>query len=131
MIATPKLRWFRFSLRTLFVLITVLCIWLGTQVNFISQRHAFLRMLEVDAGYQSHLLAAEYSNFYPMPKRRVPLVARILGEQAYSMIVLPELYGPDLIDKATRLFPESVIEHVTSGLDGDSDRKWLFDVTKY
>jgi hypothetical protein len=107
------------------------CVWLGPQVNFITKRHAFLRMLEADAGRQSHLLATEYSNFYPMPKRRVPLVAKILGEQAYSMIVLPERYSPDLIDEATRLFPESVIEHVTGGLDGDSEKKWLIDVTKY
>jgi hypothetical protein len=26
--APPRRRWFRFSLRTLFVLVTVLCVWL-------------------------------------------------------------------------------------------------------
>jgi hypothetical protein len=31
--AKPKRRWFRFSLRALLVLVTVLCVWLGVKVN--------------------------------------------------------------------------------------------------
>ena len=31
--AKPKRRWFRFSLRTLFVLVTAFCVWLGWEVN--------------------------------------------------------------------------------------------------
>ena len=38
----PKRRWFRFSLRTLFVLVTVVGCWLGYSINWIKQRHAFL-----------------------------------------------------------------------------------------
>jgi|SRR5436190_4447146 len=33
MTAIPKSRWFRFSLRTLFVLVTVFCVWIGFKVN--------------------------------------------------------------------------------------------------
>jgi hypothetical protein len=38
----PKRRWFRFSLRTLFVLVTVIGVaagWLANQLNWIRQRH--------------------------------------------------------------------------------------------
>jgi hypothetical protein len=35
--------WFRFSLRTLFVLVTLIAVWLGWSLNWIRQRHAFLR----------------------------------------------------------------------------------------
>jgi hypothetical protein len=38
----PKRRWPRFSLRTLFVVVTVLGCWLGYQLNWIRQRHDFL-----------------------------------------------------------------------------------------
>jgi hypothetical protein len=31
--APPRRRWFRISLRTLLLLVTVLCIWLGVKVN--------------------------------------------------------------------------------------------------
>ncbi len=35
---TANRRWLRFSLRTLFVVVTVLCVWLGYELNWI--RHA-------------------------------------------------------------------------------------------
>ncbi len=42
MAPTPKLRWLRFSLRTLFVVVTVLACWLGYYVNWHAQRNAVL-----------------------------------------------------------------------------------------
>src|SRR5262245_14455321 len=46
----PKRRWFRFSLRTLFVGVTVIGIaagWVVYQLNWIRQRHAFLNASDV------------------------------------------------------------------------------------
>jgi len=40
MTPTPKRRWFRFSLRTLFVVVTVFAVWLGWNVNIVQQRRA-------------------------------------------------------------------------------------------
>jgi len=34
----PPRRWFRFSLRTMFVVVTVFAVWLGYQVNWIRER---------------------------------------------------------------------------------------------
>jgi hypothetical protein len=42
MTTAPKRRWFRFTLRTLFVVVTVFGIWLGYELNWIRQRHAVL-----------------------------------------------------------------------------------------
>jgi hypothetical protein len=44
MTPNPKRRWFRFafSLRTLFVVVTVICCWLGYELNWIRQRHEAL-----------------------------------------------------------------------------------------
>ncbi len=38
----PKRRWFAYSLRTLFVVVTVFGVWLGYELNWIRQRHEFL-----------------------------------------------------------------------------------------
>ncbi len=40
MTIAPKRRWFNYSLRTLFVVVTVLCVWLGWNVNIVQQRRA-------------------------------------------------------------------------------------------
>jgi hypothetical protein len=42
----PRRR-FRFSLRTMFVLVTALCVWLGYQLNWIRQRRNVLGSGEV------------------------------------------------------------------------------------
>lgn len=43
----PRRRWFRFSLRTLFVVVTLLCVllggWMSYQLNWIRRRHDYLR----------------------------------------------------------------------------------------
>ena len=45
----PKRRWFRFSLRTLFVVVTVCCVWLGWQLHIVRERQAMLREFEKGA----------------------------------------------------------------------------------
>ena len=39
-------RRFRFSLRTLFVVVTVICVWLGWQVHIVQHRMAMLKQLK-------------------------------------------------------------------------------------
>jgi hypothetical protein len=36
-------RWFRFSLRTMFVLVTVFCVWLGYSGKWVKQRREFIK----------------------------------------------------------------------------------------
>lgn len=38
----PKRRWFRWSLRTLFVVVTVFAVWLGYYIDWIQRRHALI-----------------------------------------------------------------------------------------
>jgi hypothetical protein len=53
MTPATKRRWFRFSLRTLFVVVTLLCCWLGYQLNWIRQRHAVLSRPGVYAEFEA------------------------------------------------------------------------------
>ena len=48
--AAPNRRWFRWSLRTLFVAVTVLCVWLGWQVNVVQQRRAMANRIRAEGG---------------------------------------------------------------------------------
>jgi hypothetical protein len=44
---TPRRRWFRFGLRTMFVVLTVISVWLGWQACWIQQRRAYLEELRI------------------------------------------------------------------------------------
>ena len=92
----PKRRWFRFSLRTLFVLVTLLCIWLGYQVNWIYHRHKLI----ADFGESS--LPWRYYLHSP----DVPLSLRILGERRVIVIYAPT----SMAELAHKLFPEAEVD---------------------
>ena len=104
----PKRRWFTFSLRTLFVLVTVLCVWLGYQVNWIWQRREFVRKLCVDSGnFEAGSARTETLQGHDSPT--ISWIRRAFGDQAYSILILPEKYTPDLIERANDLFPEALV----------------------
>jgi hypothetical protein len=44
------LRFFRYSLRTLLVLVTVFCVWLGWQANIVHKRKAAIAEIEAGGG---------------------------------------------------------------------------------
>src|SRR4029078_4971425 len=84
----------RFSLRTLFVLVTIIGIgagWVTHQLNWIRQRHAFIQ------AYELGLLC--YSP--PIPP---PWHLRLFGEQGYEHqgLLIKEGY----LNEARNLFPE-------------------------
>ena len=142
MIAKPKRRWFRFSLRTLFVLVTVLCVWLGYQVNLVSQRRDFVRMLEQSPvyptkkgrwaprewhPYDSVAVAIRMTQLGSKPPQSIPWVRLVLGDETYWELVLPDTYEQAMVDKANKLFPEASIWQLTP----DHDRMTAVDVTKH
>ena len=90
----PKRRWFRFSLRTLFVVVTVVGVaagWTACQLNWIRQRHAFLNL---------------YPQSYGEPDRKSPWPLKLFGEKTYDALTVPV----SAEHEARRLFPESKIE---------------------
>jgi hypothetical protein len=93
----PKRRWFRFSLRTVFVLVArvgVAAGWVACQLNWIQQRHEFFKCDGVSYSYPG-----------AGAKTLVPWSLRLFGEPAYAQITT----FPAEMKMAQSLFPEAMI----------------------
>ena len=93
------LRRFRFSLRTLFVTMTVLgcgIAWMAYQLHWIRQRHAFLQ--------RDHVVS------YPpvQAERLLPWSLELFGESQQFLIGVPF----EDLDRARELFPEAIFNLV-------------------
>src|SRR4249919_3316018 len=96
MTALPKRRWFRFSLRTMFVVVTIFGVWLGWQLNIVRERKAILVEMEqthrvVYQGVESK--AASYQYQAPLSEEdvkhiRISPLRRLLGDETcYQLII--------------------------------------------
>jgi hypothetical protein len=115
--AKPKRRWFRFSLRTLFVLVTVFGIGAGVflfqkEARLVHQRRQFVAKLETEAKNLKGLSDA-IAEPSPLknPDRTLSPIRKYLGDHNYSRIVLPLSYSQTDVDQAVVLFPEAEIQH--------------------
>ena len=116
MTTASKRRWFNFSLRTMFVVVTVFGCWMGYELNWIRQRREFIQSDECS----SNVVDAEDYGGWPS----APWMLRLFGETGYAMIQVN--FFPDetfeehaianwrltekqqqLIKRARRLFPEA------------------------
>ena len=91
----PRRRWFRFSLRTMLVLVTlvgVLCWYLAWAIDWKRQRQSFLntktiKALRIPGGY------------------RAPFWITIVGARGFDCLFLRN----EATEEAKRLFPEAVL----------------------
>jgi hypothetical protein len=96
----PKRRWFRFSLRTLFVLVTVVGVvagWVAYQLNWIRQRHIFF----------SKYVIAWTSTSIPSDRPLQPWQLRLFGEKDKGIVNLT--VDNSRVAQARALFPELFI----------------------
>jgi hypothetical protein len=116
----PKRRCFRFSLRTLFVVVTVFGVWLGWvtyELNWIRQRHEFIAGEKRIHERRGAAVAIAYT--YPGKRpARAPFMLWAFGEGGFSdMCVLADevdtqrLTENDMnrVRQARRLFPEAEV----------------------
>jgi len=123
-------RWFRFSLRTLFVVVTVVGGWLGYELNWIHQRHQFLEAQHTKR--VAHRFSWDPNDDY-RGDRTAPGLLRFLGESGYSWVDVwvdgrhsEELTATDLerAREARRLFPEAEIGLFNAWEDGPGGGYW-------
>ena len=69
---TPKRRWPRFGLRTLFTLFTIIALWLGWNAYQINQRKELLRFLSTQNVYITY-------GTPPYPWKQLPTTWRLFG----------------------------------------------------
>ena len=109
----PKRRWFRFSLRTLFVLVAIVSVplgWVAYQYKWISDRHEALQWV-VNGQCCAWVLSPS----------EIPWRLRLFGESqsANCIDVIEELVKPDekfRIQQLKDLFPETSIRLYRNGL---------------
>ena len=114
MTAPPRRRWFRFafSLRTMFVVVTIFGVWLGWNLKIVLERKAVLRELaDLDLEVPPVALDSliEISPFLArlLPRLDVGFARRLFGDEPYYEIFLPEEMPPQLIERVERAFPET------------------------
>jgi hypothetical protein len=101
----------RFSLRMLFVAVTLICLligWATASIKWIRDRHA----ADVETGFPSFRSFIAHETLHRRSAERLPWALRLLGEQPVPLIHC----GPPSIVKADelqRLFPEADIVEIT------------------
>src|ERR1051325_1994022 len=87
-------RWFRFGLRTLFMLVTILGVWLGVQVKWIRGRHEAIAHHKLLNGeivrYAKWPVHSNLIFIRPAEVAKAPWSIRILGETGINTIFVNE-----------------------------------------
>jgi hypothetical protein len=114
---SPKRRWFQWSLRTLFVVVTVFGCWLGWNINILRQRAQMRERIDAnrsEANPVRFVSTDEFNKWNPGEQwevsQRLPLTLRLLGAEPVALIYLPEEhFSQSEIEQVERLFPEALV----------------------
>ena len=131
MTLTPKRRWFSFSLRTLFVVVTVFCLWLGWNVQIVHERNAMRDKIRRNGGWVVIESSAkgfitsqgpvEYNGgqiTYPasleiretspdfQPLNPISIVRRMLGDEN---VVMVQVKRESEVESVQRVFPGCIV----------------------
>jgi hypothetical protein len=115
MTPAPKRRWLQFSLRTLFVAVTVFGIWLGREANIVRQRQlAIANMEELGGGpaLGENMSQSDIAALGSPP--RIPFWRRWMGDKPVAQLILPYEYTDkdETNRRVAALFPEVLMTHV-------------------
>jgi hypothetical protein len=115
-LTAAKHRWFRFSLRTLFVVVTVVCCWLGWEFRFVQERKAALKAVHDHydkmpgingfGAISCPFLVAQTMNGHPPT---IPAIRTCMGDRPVGFITVPLQSEANSLK---RLFPESEIMYI-------------------
>ncbi len=110
----PRRRWFGYSLRTLFVAVTLFAVWLGWELKFIRERNSLRDWIDANgfactAAEASPDLPPGEQLFDPSPRRvSIPMWRQWLGDEAIAYIGIGKQSPThENWQNAKRLFPEA------------------------
>lgn len=111
-------RWFSFSLRSLLLVMTVVCIWLAWESSVVRQRRRMLTRLQTSPAFQittAKTWATIFAGGPPpsQPVATIPTVRRWLGDEAIQEIgYFRHMQGFSDVDveRVARLFPEAKVQ---------------------
>jgi hypothetical protein len=115
----PRRRWLRFSLRTMFLLLTAFCLWLGRNTQIVRERNSMRYEVRRNGGYvildhamqgpldaNGNEVIGSQSFDIDGGKRQLPLVRRLLGDERVVMI---QVRRKGEVDGVKRVFPECLV----------------------
>ncbi|HEY2839245.1 MAG TPA: hypothetical protein VGJ26_08860 [Pirellulales bacterium] len=98
----------------MFIVMTVLAIWLGWQANAVHERKRLLELIQEQGGSASGLMRGEdaysYAAFIRLKESRPWLLRRWLGDWDVRTIDLPASMPAEMVDRIARAFPAASIE---------------------
>ena len=108
----PRRHWFRFSLRTLFVLVTLVACWLGWQMKFIRDRKEMRAWIVANGGNignSDDLFFDDPFGESEVSARQVSWLRHLLGDKGVDYIELSSEHSEPVCQRIAKLFPESKI----------------------
>jgi hypothetical protein len=111
--AAPKRRWFQFSLRTLFVVVTVFAIWLGWQLKTVRDRKVLADWIAENGGRVFYVEDHHYAAIDEQKREWISPVRRLLGDQVTTSVYIPQSATRDEIELISKIFP--LAEHSAGG----------------
>jgi hypothetical protein len=111
----PKRRWFRFSLRALFIIFTTLALlfgWLGRNLSLLNERDALLHNGQWQISYGS----CDSDGISPKP---MPLLWRLLAVEPLSTVVVGTKAPEDWYQRYVAAFPEANVRREVHGEFGE------------
>jgi hypothetical protein len=109
MTSAPKRRWFRYSLRMLFVVVTVIACWLGWNLHVVEERKLLRSWIQKNRGHV--LPAADWMRYRPLNEPiTIPLIRQWFGDEPIYSVSLP--YGSSQfdLDRTRAAFSEARVQ---------------------
>jgi hypothetical protein len=111
---TPqRRRWYQFGLGTMFMVMTVFALWLGSELRFVRERQQHIRML-AEGGHTFYSLAEklkadaqlDFQTIAPESYPRISFWREWLGDQAFTLVSADGTI-PGEVARVYRLFSEA------------------------